>query len=701
MAKVDVETLGDIVVLQLSHPPVNALAHGVRCGLQAAIRAANADPTVSAIVVTGEGRAFSAGADITEFQAGMKEPGLPEVIDELEASAKPVIAAVNGLALGGGLEVALGCHYRVVARSVGQLGLPEVKIGILPGAGGTQRLPRVIGVEPALDMIVSGNPVDAEAAAKLGLADVVVDGDVVGSAVAFARELMARGQGAKPVSAKRIDPGSIPARLFDQKRASLARHPSGPMAAGHCIAAVEAAVGSDYRAGVAREAALFAEVAASPYARALQYAFFAERRAADIPDIGRDVKPRAVAKIGIVGAGTMGTGIGLAFLNAGLPVTIVETTRPALDRGLARVRETIDGNVRRGRLSEAEGQKRLAGLKGSLEFGDLGDADFIVEAVFEKLAVKQEVFTKLDAIAKSGAVLATNTSTLDVDKIAAVTKRPQDVVGTHFFSPANIMRLVEVVRGAKTTRDTLATAMSVAKRIKKVGVVAGVCFGFIGNRMIEAYLEEAQAMMLEGATAADIDGAIEGWGLAMGPNAMMDLAGIDVGYMIRREHRFSDERHRLYRATDRISEMGRHGQKTGAGYYTYGADRKRVADPAITAVFAQEAQTLGIARRNAIPPQEIVERCLLRLANEGAQLLDEGIALRASDIDTIYLTGYGFPAWRGGPMWQIEHAMGLAAAAEKIRGYEAQHGPRWTLAPLLERLAREGGTLASIGKGAA
>ena len=701
MANVDVETRGEIVVLRLSHPPVNALAHGVRGGLQAAIRAANADPTIRAIVVTGEGRAFSAGADITEFRAGMMQPGLPEVIDEMEASAKPVVAAVNGLALGGGLEVVLGCHYRVVARSVTQLGLPEVKIGILPGAGGTQRLPRVIGVEPALDMIVSGNPINAESAAKLGLADVVVDGDVVAGAVAFARELVAGGLGPRPVSAKQIDPSSIPSRVFDQKRASLGRHPSGPMAAGHCIAAVEAAVGSDYETGVAREAALFAEVAASPYAKALQYAFFAERKAADIPDIGREVKPRVVARIGIVGAGTMGTGIGLALLNAGLPVTIVETTQSALDRGLARVRDTIESNVKRGRMSEAEGQKRLDGLKGSLALADLGDADFIVEAVFEKLAIKQDVFTRLDAIAKPGAVLATNTSTLDVDKIAAVTKRPEDVVGTHFFSPANIMRLVEIVRGAKTARDTLATAMAVAKRINKVGVVAGVCFGFIGNRMIEAYLEEAQAMMLEGATAADIDGAVEAWGLAMGPNAMMDLAGIDVGYMIRREHRLSDERHRLYRATDRISEMGRHGQKTGAGYYTYGADRKRVADPAITALFAEEAKAQGVVRRDSIPPEEIVERLLLRLANEGAQLLDEGIALRASDIDTIYLTGYGFPAWRGGPMWQIEHAMGLRVAAEKIRGYERKHGPRWALAPLLERLAREGGSLTSVGKGAA
>ncbi|MGE3916275.1 MAG: enoyl-CoA hydratase-related protein, partial [Hyphomicrobiaceae bacterium] len=397
MAKVDVELHGDVVVLRLSNPPVNALAHGVRTGLLDAVRRANADASVKAIVVTGEGRAFSAGADIAEFASGLKEPGLPEVIDEMEASPKPVIAAVNGLALGGGLEVALGCHYRVIARGVSQLGLPEVKIGILPGAGGTQRLPRLIGVEAALDAIVSGSFMNAAAAERNGLADKVVDGDVVAAAVGFARELIASGKGARPVSARAIDKSAVPAGLFDKRRESLGRHPSGPMAAGHCIAAVEAAVGSDYKSGVAREKALFAELHASPYARALQYAFFAERKAADIPDIGKDVKPRPVERIGVVGAGTMGVGISLAFLQAGLPVTVVETRQEALDRGLARIRETIDSNVKRGRLKPEAAEKILEGLQGSLDLGALSDADFIVEAVFEKLAVKQEVFRKLDA----------------------------------------------------------------------------------------------------------------------------------------------------------------------------------------------------------------------------------------------------------------------------------------------------------------
>jgi len=691
MAKVDVEKRGEVAVLRLSNSPVNALAHGVREGLQRGVAAAVADPSVKAIVVTGEGRAFSAGADITEFRAGPKPPALGEVIASLEASPKPVVAALNGLALGGGLEVALGCHYRVAAKSVTQLGLPEVKIGILPGAGGTQRLPRIIGLEAALDMIVSGNPITASAAAKSGLVDKIAEGDVVEAAVAFAQELVASGKGARRASEKTIDPATVPAGLFDKKRAALGRHPSGPLAPKNCIAAVEASTDRPFAEGLKRERELFSELAGSPYARALQYAFFAERQAANIPDIGPDVKPREIKSVGILGAGTMGTGIGLAFLNAGIPVTIVETQQAALDKGAQRIRETIESNVRRGRITADEGEARLARLTASLATEDLGTADLIIEAVFENLALKKEIFAKLDAVAKTGAVLATNTSTLDVDAIAAATSRPGDVVGMHFFSPANIMRLLEIVRGAATAKDTLMTAMAVAKRIGKVGVVSGVCFGFIGNRMLEAYLEEVQAMLLEGAAPSDIDGAVEGWGLAMGPNAMMDLAGLDVGHRIRQEHAISEERRRLYRATDAIVGMGRHGQKTGAGYYTYGGDRKRQPDPDIEALIRKEAAAQGIVQRR-IAPEEIVERCLLRLVNEGAQILDEGIALRASDIDTIYLNGYGFPAWRGGPMWQAENVTGLREAADKIRAYEKTYGPRWSLAPLLGRLAESSGT---------
>ena len=687
MTKVNIRQDGEVRVLTIANPPVNALGWQVRIDLKAATAAAIADPAVKAIVVTGEGRAFCAGADIAEFASGLKEPGFSEVIDGIEASPKPVVAAINGLALGGGLELALGCHYRVAAPSVGQLGLPEVKIGILPGAGGTQRLPRVVGVAMALDMIVSGTPIGAPAALKAGLVDRIAEGEVVATAVAFARELLAAGKGARPTSASIIDPSSVPAGLFDAKRQSVAKHPSGPMAALNCIAAVEAAVGSAFKDGAKREWALFEELHASPYARALQYAFFAERKAADIPDIGPDVKPREIKTAGVVGAGTMGTGITLALLGAKVPVTLIETQQAALDRAVQRIGDTIDRDVARKRLTAEEGAARKALLTPSLKMEDLGAADLIIEAVFEKLSLKKEIFARLDGVAKPGAVLASNTSTLDVDQIAAATQRPGDVVGMHFFSPANIMRLVEVVRGKASAKDTIASAMAIARRMGKVGVLAGNCFAFIGNRMIEEYLEEAQAMMLEGATPMEIDAALETWGLAMGPNAMMDLAGIDVGYLIRREHKFTNERMSLYAVTDRISEMGRHGQKTGRGYHLYDKDRKRSADPEIVALFEAEAKARGITRRS-IPAEEIVERALLRLINEGMKLLDEKIAIRASDIDTIYLTGYGFPAWRGGPMWQAEHAFGFKGCLERMQALEAKHGSRWKPAEALVRAAK-------------
>ena len=697
MAAVEIRRDGEITILEINHPPVNALGHAVRLGLAEGLAAALADASVKAIVVTGKGRAFSAGADITEFKSGMKEPGLGAVIDAMEASPKPIVAAINGLALGGGLEVTLGCHYRVAHGSVAQLGLPEVKIGILPGAGGTQRLPRVIGVAPALDMIVSGTPVGAAAAAKAGLVDRIVDGDVVAGAAAFARELIGAGTGPRPTGARPINAATNPPGLFEKKRAELARHPSGPMAARNCIAAVEASTTLPIGEGLARERELFRELAQSPYARALQYAFFAERQAATIPDIGPEVKPRPLDRVAIVGAGTMGTGISLAFLNAGLPVTLIETKQDALDRGVGRIGETIQSNVKRGRISEAEGARRLALLTPSLRIQEIAGADLVIEAVFETMAVKKEVFAKLDAAAKPGAILATNTSTLDVDEIARATRRPADVIGLHFFSPANIMRLLEIVRAEATAKDVVVSGLAAAKRIGKVGVVAGVCFGFIGNRMLEAYLEEAQAMMLEGASPRDIDAAVEAWGLAMGPNAMMDLAGLDVGYRIRREHQLSNERAQLYAVTDRIVDLGRHGQKTGAGIYKYAAgERKPIPDPEVVAMFREEAKRLGFAQR-VIPAEEIADRCLLRLANEGALILEEGIAMRASDIDTIYLNGYGFPAWRGGPMWQIEE-QGLGLVANRINSYERIFGPRWRIAPLIQRMAARGEKFADLGK---
>ena len=690
------ERQGAIAIIRIDNPPVNPLAQAVREGLVREFAAASADGTVKAIVLTGTGKAFSAGADITEFATGRNAPFLFDVINTIEASPKPVVAAINGLALGGGFEIALGCHYRVAGSSVRQLGLPEVKIGIIPGAGGTQRLPRLIGVEPALDMIVSGAPIDAAKALSLGAVDQVVDGDVVAPAVAFANGLIERGEGVRRTSERLIDAAALPADLFDKRRAALARHPSGPLAARACVDAVQAATTMSFADGMKRERELIQECLPSPYAKALQYAFFAERQAGNIPGIGTSVKTRDVKSIGVLGAGTMGTGITLAFLQSGIPVTIVEMKQEPLDKGVARIRETIEGNVKRGRITAEQGAAIGKNLTPSLDMQRLAGCDLVIEAVFESMAIKKEVFGKLDQICKPGAILASNTSTLDVDEIAASTKRPQDVLGLHFFSPANIMRLLEIVRGKTTADDALATAMALSKKINKVGVVSGVCFGFIGNRMLECYGEEVQAMLLEGATPADVDKALEAWGWAMGPLAVMDLAGIDVGWRIRKEHKFSDERMRLYRVTDAIADKGRFGQKTGAGYYKY-EGRNRIEDPEVTAMFRTEAAKQGIEPRNGIPGEELVERTLLRLVNEGAAILDEGIAMRSSDIDTIYINGYGFQAWRGGPMWQAD-AMGLAKVAERIKFYETKYGERWKVAGLIEKLAKDGGTFAGLDK---
>jgi len=695
VAIVETDKQGDVTVIRMDNPPVNALGHALRVGLEKAFNEANADAAVKAIVLTGTGRFFSAGADITEFSTGMKEPFLPPLIDRIEAGAKPVVAAINGTALGGGLELALGCHYRVAAKDVRQLGLPEIKLGILPGAGGTQRLPRAIGVEQALQLIITGTFIDAAKGAALGLVDKVADGDVVAAAVAFAREQV--GKPPRRIGERTIDEASIPAGLFEKARASIGRHPSGPVAPKAAIDAIEAATVLPLAEGAARERQAFAETSGSPYARALQYAFFAERQAANLPGIGRETKLRDVKTVGILGAGTMGTGIGLAFLNGGFPVTIVETTQEALDKGVARMKETLEANAKRGRITQAQASDRFAKLTPSLKLEDFATADLIIEAVFENMALKKEIFAKLDRIAKPGAIIATNTSTLDVNAIAAETKRPQDVVGLHFFSPANIMRLLEIVRAEKTAPDVMATSMDIAKKIGKVGVQAGVCDGFVGNRMLAAYGNEVQAICLEGAMPQELDGALETWGMAMGPLAVGDLAGLDVGYRVRKERKLTGEAAQFARVPDKIVEMGRLGQKTGAGYYKYGSDRKRQVDPEIEALIRAEAEALQIKQR-PIPADEIVERCLLRLANEGAKILDEGIALRASDIDTMYLNGYGFPAWRGGPMWQVDNVIGMKAAAEKIKAYEAKYGARWKIAPLIERLAKEGGTFAALDK---
>ncbi len=687
MAVVNVKRMGDVALVTIDHPPVNALSQAVRTGLQDAARTLGAESSVRAVVITGAGRCFSAGADITEFGGAPRLPPLYQLIHEIEALEKPIIAAMHGTSLGGGFEIALGCHYRI-ADAKAKMGLPEVKIGLIPGAGGTQRLPRAIGVAPALDMIVSGNPIDAPAAAKAGVVDRIAKGDLVEEAIGYARELIAAGAKPPRLSEKAVGM-SVGADMFGKKRASLGRHPSGKVAPAACIDAVEATTKLPFMDGMKREMELFRRCYESPEARALWHVFFAERAAAVIPDIGQDVKPRKVESVGVIGAGTMGQGISMSFANAGIPVTVVETAQDALDRGFGKMRETYESAAARGRMSEEDAKARFGRLTPSLSLDDLKDKDLIIEAVFENMKIKKEVFGKLDGLAKPGAILASNTSTLDVDEIARSTSRPADVVGMHFFSPANIMRLLEVVRGADSGKDAVATAMGLAKRIGKIAVLAGVCDGFIGNRMLASYGAEAQALALEGATPSQVDKAITDWGLAMGPFAMSDLAGIDVGWRIRQERPLTNEQKMRYAVNDKIAELGRFGQKTGRGFYLYAkGERIGKPDPEVEAMYAEEAKRQGIARRE-IGNEEIVERLLFQLANVGAQLLEEGIALRAGDIDTVYVNGYGFPAWRGGPMWSVD-AIGLKDVVEKMQRYEKAHGPRFTPAPLLAKLAAEG-----------
>ena len=686
MAVVEIKRSGDIAVVTMDHPPVNALSQAVRTGLQEAAKELGGDAAIRAVVITGAGRCFSAGADITEFGGAPRQPPLYQLIHDIEALGKPVVAAMHGTSLGGGFEIALGCHYRIADKGA-KMGLPEVKIGLIPGAGGTQRLPRAVGVAAALDMIVSGNPIDAATAHKAGLVDRIATGELLADAIAYARELADSGAKPRRLSERAI--GEAPADLFEKKRASLGRHPSGKVAPNACIDAVEAATKLPFAEGMKRELELFGHCYKSPEARALWHVFFAERAAAVIPDIGPEVKPRKVESVGVIGAGTMGQGIAMSFVNAGIPVTVVETAQEALDRGFAKMHETFESAAQRGRMSEADAKARFARLSPSLSLDELKDKDLIIEAVFESMKIKKEVFGKLDAIAKHGAVLASNTSTLDVDEIARSTSRPGDVLGMHFFSPANIMRLLEVVRGAKSDKDVVATAMGLAKRIGKVAVLSGVCDGFIGNRMLASYGPEAQALALEGATPTQIDKAITDWGLAMGPFAMGDLAGLDVGWRIRQERALSNERKMQYAVNDKICEMGRFGQKTGRGFYIYEkGSRTPKADPEVEAMYVEEAKRQGITRR-AISGEEIVERLLFQLVNSGAELLGEGIALRASDIDTVYVNGYGFPAWRGGPMWSGD-VIGLKTVVEKMHAYEKAHGPRFTPAPLLAKLASEG-----------
>jgi len=694
------QTHGDIAVITLNNPPVNGLGLATRQGIVDGLQRAQNDAAVKAIVITGAGKAFSGGADIKEFgtDKSTQEPNLHSVIRALEACDKPIVAAVHSVCMGGGLELALGCHYRIVAPGC-NVALPEVKLGLLPGAGGTQRLPRVIGVEAALNMIVTGTFVKSEvlaAAPGQKLFDKLATSpeSLAEEALAFARSVA----DVRPLPLIRNLPCKHPQgdAYFQFARNMVAGMAKNLPAPGKCVDAVEAATKGKFEDGLARERDLFLQLMLTPESRALRHLFFAERAASKIADVPSDTPQRNIQKVGVIGAGTMGGGISMNFLNAGLPVTILETKQEALDRGIATIRKNYEAQVKKGKLKEEKYQERMALLSTTLSYDDLKDCDLIIEAVFEELGVKESVFKQLDAIAKPGAILASNTSTLDVDKIAAFTARPQDVVGMHFFSPANVMKLLEVVRGKATSKEVMATVMAIAKKIKKTAVVSGVCDGFIGNRMIERYSQQAGFLLDEGCTPAQVDKAIEKFGFAMGPFRMGDLAGNDIGWAIRKRRAVERPDMKYSKTADLLCERGRFGQKTGKGWYDY-APGKRNAIPCaeVVEMIEQYRKDAGITPRK-ISDEEIVQRLLFALVNEGAKILDEGIAAKSSDIDMVYVTGYGFPFHRGGPMHYAGEVglFNVVQAMQRFAKNPLDDATSWQPAPLLARLAAEGKTFA-------
>ncbi len=685
------ELVDGIGVITVDNPPVNALSHAVRQGIHDALAAAQQDTSIAVLIVC-EGRTFIAGADITEFGKPPKEPHLPDLCNSIEASSKLVVAAVHGTALGGGLEVALACHYRCAVQGA-RVGFPEVKLGLLPGAGGTQRLPRLIGAGAALDLMTSGNPVDAAQAANLGLIDHIVDGDLGDAALAWCGELAAKDVQRRRTSELAVE--SVPDGMLDAYRATLARRARGQIAPQKIVDCVEASLTLPFTEGLRIERENFIECLQSPQSAALRHMFFAEREAARVQGLSKDTPLRDVNRVGVIGAGTMGSGIAMNFANAGMQVALLEVSDEALGKGLGIIDRNYQGGVKRGKMSEEQALEYRGRITGTTDYESLSDADLVIEAVFENLELKQEVFGKLDAVCRQGAILATNTSYQNVDRIAAATKRPQDVIGLHFFSPAHIMKLLEVVRAEKTADDVLATCMALAKKIRKTPVVSGVCYGFIGNRMLGHYAREAQLCVIEGATPEQVDAVMEEWGMAMGPLAVFDLAGLDVGFKARQglpEAERGDPR--AFRVADALVEMNRLGQKTGAGFYRYDPDtRKRSSDPVVLTLIEREAAELGVTRGD-IDADEIVDRLLFALVNEGMNILDEGIAQRPGDIDVVYVYGYGFPAWRGGPMHYAD-SVGLANVLERVREFEQRFGSEnWTPAPLLEKLVSNGNTLA-------
>ncbi|HEX8222499.1 MAG TPA: 3-hydroxyacyl-CoA dehydrogenase NAD-binding domain-containing protein [Allosphingosinicella sp.] len=678
MSPISTHRHGDILVVASNNPPVNALGHAVREGLVRAIEEADSDEAVKAVVIICRGQTFFAGADITEFGKPMQMPMLPMVVDIIENCTKPVVAAIHGTAFGGGLEVALASHYRVALPSA-KLGVPEVKLGLLPGAGGTQRLPRVAGVRKALEMAATGNPIAAKEAWEAGLIDRLIEGELEPHAVAFAEEV----KDARPLpksSGRQDKLADVDASVFADFRKEHARKFKGFEAPEKNIQAIEAAVARPYAEGVLEERRLFMELMTGTQARAQQYFFFAERQAAKIDGLPEGTTPREIRRVGVIGAGTMGGGISMNFLSAGIPVTIVEMQQEALDRGTGVMRKNYEASAAKGRISAEQAQGAMGLLKPTLSLDDLADCDLIIEAVFENMDVKKEVFGKLDRIARPGAILASNTSYLNVDEIAASTSRPQDVVGLHFFSPANVMKLLEVVRGAKTAPDVLVTAMQLAKKIRKVAVVAGVCYGFIGNRMLMPRQVQASRLLLEGATPEQIDRVHVEFGMPMGPFQMADLAGVDIGW-----HR---DPGRIENVRDALCAADRWGQKKGAGFYDYDEKRRPSPSPVVQQIIDDFRAKEGVEPRE-ISDQEIIDRTLYTMVNEGSKILEEGMAQRASDIDVVWVYGYGWPVWRGGPMFWAD-TEGLPRIVEGLRRQQERLGSDFSLSELLVRKAEAG-----------
>jgi 3-hydroxyacyl-CoA dehydrogenase len=676
-----------IAVITLNNPPVNGLGNALRAAVMEHLKKAEADSAVKAVVIIGSAKFFSGGADIREFGGTRLKPDLPDVNDYQDSMQKPLVAAIGGFALGGGLELALACHFRV-ALPKSQVGLPEVKLGILPGSGGTQRLPRILPMAEAVRLMTTGAMLPVEKAKEYGLIDEIVQGDLLEGALAFTNKIIKNKTPLRRIRNEKAKLDGDPKAFFAQVREQVAKESKGYPAPLEIVACAEAAATLPFDEGRKQERIGFDRLMKGPESKALRHMFFAERQTSKIPDVPEDTPVREVKKAAVIGAGTMGGGIAMNFANAGIPVTLIDMNQAALDKGLGIIRKNYAATVSKGRLKQEDMDKRMALIKPSTEFPS--DADIFVEAVFERMDVKKDLFGKLDKLAKPGAILATNTSTLDVDEIAAATKRPQDVIGTHFFSPANVMRLLEVVRGERTGKDVLATTMKLGKTLKKVPVVSGVCDGFIGNRMLEKYGQQSLFLADEGATPQQVDAALSKFGMAMGPFTMYDMAGNDIGWEIRKR-RYQERPDFVYsKIADRICEQGRFGQKTGKGFYKYEAgNRKPIPDPDVDKIFSEYRKEINVKPR-AISDEEIVERLIYALVNEGAYILAEGIALRASDIDMVYLTGYGFPPYRGGPMFYAD-SVGLDKVLKSIEGFQKGYqGAQWKPAPLLVKLAKEG-----------